>query len=204
MKWFVGIILSSSVWMILIILTVMNTLSFKSSTDFKLKVMNLRENISHAVMYYALKNDALMRSYLHTCKNLSLEIGDSSLILYVDSLNLVLTSNKPSPRNVEYYVSRIKGITDKIILKGESDLNLVFLAISPLFFVVVIVFSILGILEARKNLNKIERFISDLRLGILPEKVELYGDFTRIGSLLNNLIRDIKRVRSNAQKVARS
>ncbi|MEO0169570.1 MAG: hypothetical protein ABIL42_05055, partial [candidate division WOR-3 bacterium] len=60
------------------------------------------------------------------------------------------------------------------------------------------------IIEIRNNLAKMERFILDLRLGIVWEKVELYGDFGRVGSLLNNLIRDIRRVRTNAQKIARS
>ncbi len=204
MKWFVGIILSSLIWLILSILTVMDILSFKSATDLKLKVMNLRENLSYAGMYYALKNDVLMQSHLNTCKGLSQEIGDSSLMFYTDSLSAVLTSKKSSPADVENYISKIKGLTDKIILKGERGLNLVFPASSILFFGITVIFSIFGILEIRKNLAEMDRFILDLRLGIIWEKVELYGDFGRVGSSLNNLIRDIRRVRTNAQKIARS
>ncbi|MEO0138249.1 MAG: hypothetical protein ABIL16_00060 [candidate division WOR-3 bacterium] len=204
MKWFAGILLSSLVWITLSILTVMDILSFKSATDLKLKVMNLRENLSYVGMYYALKNDVLMQSHLHTCKNLSLEIGDSSLVSYTDSLATLLISKKSSPSDVERYISKIKDLTGKMVLKGERGLNLIFPASSVLFFVISVIFSLFGIIEIRNNLAKMERFILDLRLGIVWEKVELYGDFGRVGSLLNNLIRDIRRVRTNAQKIARS
>lgn len=204
MKWFAGISLSSLVWITLNILTVMDILSFRSATDLKLKVMNLRENLSYTAMYYALKNDVLMQSHLHTCKNLSREIGNSSLISYMDSLSIVLTSKKSSSVDIENYISKVKGLTDRIILESERGLNLVFPASSILFFGITVIFSIFGILEIRRNLAEMERFILDLRLGIIWEKVELYGDFGRVGSLLNNFIRDIRRVRTNAQKIARS
>jgi len=160
------------------------------------KVMSLRENLAYVLSYYG-KNEALLKSHLNLSKNLALEIGDGEVISLLDSLERGVKSKTFKDKDLMGFTGKIKKRTEGIITVGRNTLYW-------LFSILASVISVLGFFEIRRNLNVLKNLLLDLRLGILWERLELGGDFKVLEEELNGLIRDVKRVRRNVQKVVRS
>jgi hypothetical protein len=160
------------------------------------KVMSLRENLAYVLSYYG-KNEALLKSHLNLSKNLALEIGDGEVISLLDSLERGVKSKTSKDKDLMGFTGKIKKRTEGIITVGRNTLYW-------LFSILASVISVLGFFEIRRNLNVLKNLLLDLRLGILWERLELGGDFKVLEEELNGLIRDVKRVRRNVQKVVRS
>jgi hypothetical protein len=135
-----------------------------------------------------------------------LEIGDEELISLSDSLERGVKSKTFKDKDLMGFTDKIKKRTEGIITgerKATYWLYALFIAIA-LFSISASIISVLGFLEIRRNLGILKNFLLDLRLGILWERLELGGDFKVLEEKLNGLIRDVKRVRRNVQKVVRS
>jgi len=203
MRWFLAILLFSIFTFFLTILGVLEFWRLEGERERAFKVMSLRENLAYVLSYYG-KNEALLKSHLNLSKNLALEIGDGELIFLLDSLERGVKSKTLKDKDLMGFTEKIKKRTERIITGGGNTpywLYALFVGVLSLF---VSIISVLGFLEMRRNLNVLKNLLLDLRLGILWERLELGGDFKVLEEELNGLIRDVKRVRRNVQKVVRS
>jgi len=205
MRWFLAILLFSIFTFFLTILGVLEFWRLEGEMKRTFKVMSFRENLAYVLSYYG-KEEALLKSHLNLSKNLALEIGDEELISLSDSLERGVKSKTFKDKDLMGFTDKIKKRTEGIITgerKATYWLYALFIAIA-LFSISASIISVLGFLEIRRNLGILKNFLLDLRLGILWERLELGGDFKVLEEKLNGLIRDVKRVRRNVQKVVRS
>jgi hypothetical protein len=203
MRWFLAILLFSILTLSLTILGVLEFRRLEGERERAFKVMSLRENLAYVLSYYG-KDEALLRSHLNLSKNLALEIGDEELISLLDSLERGVKSKTFKDKDLMGFTEKIKKRTEGIITGGRNTHYWLYALFIALFSILASIISVLGFLEMRRNLGILKNFLSDLRLGILWERLELGGDFKVLEEELNGLIRDIKRVRRNVQKVVRS
>jgi hypothetical protein len=141
---------------------------------------------------------------LNLSKNLALEIGDEELISLLDSLDRGVKSKTFKDKDLMGFAGKIRKRTEGIITGGRKATYWIYALFIALFSILASIISVLGFIEIRRNLNVLKNFLLDLRLGILWERLELGGDFKVLEEELNGLIRDVKRVRRNVQKVVRS
>ena len=191
-----AILLFSIFTFFLTILSIFEFWRLEGERERAFKVMSLRENLAYVLSYYG-KNEALLKSHLNLSKNLALEIGDGEVISLLDSLERGVKSKTFKDKDLMGFTGKIKKRTEGIITVGRNTLYW-------LFSILASVISVLGFFEIRRNLNVLKNLLLDLRLGILWERLELGGDFKVLEEELNGLIRDVKRVRRNVQKVVRS
>jgi hypothetical protein len=203
MRWFLAILLFSIFTFFLTILGIFEFWRLEGERERAFKVMSLRENLAYILSYYG-KDEALLRSHLNLSKNLALEIGDEGLISLLDSLERGVRSKTFKDKDLMGFTEKIKKRTEGIITGGRNARYWLYALFIALFSILASIISVLGFLEMRRNLGILKKFLSDLRLGILWERLELGGDFKVLEEELNGLIRDVKRVRRNVQKVVRS
>ncbi|MCC6012351.1 hypothetical protein LM594_05215 [Candidatus Caldipriscus sp.] len=203
MRWFLAILLFSILTLSLTILGVLEFRRLEGERERAFKVMSIRENLAYVLSYYG-KDEALLRSHLNLSKNLALEIGDEELISLLDSLERGVKSKTFKDKDLMGFTEKIKKRTEGIITGGRNTPYWLYALFIAFFSILASIISVLGFLEMRRNLGILKKFLSDLRLGILWERLELGGDFKVLEEELNGLIRDIKRVRRNVQKVVRS
>jgi uncharacterized membrane protein len=203
MRWFLAILLFSIFTFFLTILGVLEFRRLEGERERAFKVMSIRENLAYVLSYYG-KDEALLRSHLNLSKNLALEIGDEELISLLDSLERGVKSKTFKDKDLMGFTEKIKKRTEGIITGGRNTHYWLYALFIAFFSILASIISVLGFLEMRRNLGILKNFLSDLRLGILWERLELGGDFKVLEEELNGLIRDIKRVRRNVQKVVRS
>jgi hypothetical protein len=201
MRWFLAILLFSIFTFFLTILGVLEFWKLEGERERAFKVMSLRENLAYVLSYYG-KDEALLKSHLTLSKNLALEIGDEELISLLDSLERGVKSK--TFKDLMGFTEKIKKRTEGVITGGRNAPYWLYALFIALFSILASIISALGSIEIRKNLNVLKNFLLDLRLGILWERLELGGDFKVLEEELNGLIRDVKRVRRNVQKVVRS
>jgi len=203
MRWFLSILLFSIFTFFLTILGVLEFWKLEGERERAFKVMSLRENLAYVLSYYG-KDEALLKSHLNLSKNLALEIGDEELISLLDSLERGVKSKTFKDKDLMGFTEKIKKRTEGIITGGRKATYWIYALFIALFSILASIISVLGFIEIRRNLNVLKNLLLDLRLGILWERLELGGDFKVLEEELNGLIRDVKRVRRNVQKVVRS
>jgi hypothetical protein len=203
MRWFLAILLFSILTLSFTILGVLEFWRLEGERERAFKVMSLRENLAYVLSYYG-KDEALLKSHLNLSKNLALEIGDEELISLLDSLERGVKSKTFKDKDLMGFTEKIKTRTEGIITGGRNTPYWIYALFVALFSILASIISVLGFLEIRRNLGILKNFLSDLRLGILWERLEFRGDFRVLEEELNGLIRDVKRVRRNVQKVVRS
>jgi hypothetical protein len=203
MRWFLAILLFSIFTFSFTILSVLEFWRLEGERERAFRVMSLRENLAYVLTYYG-KDEALLKSHLNLSKNLALEIGDEELISLLDSLERGVKSKTFKDKDLMGFTEKIKKRTEGIITGGRSTLYWLYALFIALFSILASIISVLGFIEIRTNLNVLKNLLLDLRLGILWERLELGGDFKVLEEELNGLIRDVKRVRKNVQKVVRS
>ena len=194
MRWFLAILLFSIFTFFLTILGVLEFWRLEGERERAFKVMRF---------YYG-KDEALLKSHLNLSKNLALEIGDEELISLLDSLERGVKSKTFKDKDLMGFTDKIKKRTEGIITGGRNTPYWLYALFIALFSILASIISVLGFIEIRRNLNVLKNLLLDLRLGILWERLELGGDFKVLEEELNGLIRDVKRVRRNVQKVVRS
>jgi len=203
MRWFLAILLFFILTLSFTILGVLEFWRLEGERERAFKVMSLRENLAYVLSYYG-KDEALLKSHLNLSKNLALEIGDEELISLLDSLERGVKSKTFKDKDLMGFTEKIKKRTEGIITGERKATYWIYALFVALFSILASIISVLGFLEIRRNLGILKNFLSDLRLGILWERLELGGDFKVLEEELNGLIRDVKRVRRNVQKVVRS
>jgi hypothetical protein len=203
MRWFLAILLFSILTLSFTILGVLEFWRLEGERERAFKVMSLRENLAYVLSYYG-KDEALLKSHLNLSKNLALEIGDEELISLLDSLGRGVKSKTFKDKDLMGFAEKVKKRTEGIITGGRNTPYWIYALFVALFSILASIISVLGFLEIRRNLGILKNFLSDLRLGILWERLEFRGDFKVLEEELNGLIRDVKRVRRNVQKVVRS
>jgi hypothetical protein len=203
MRWFLAILLFSIFTFFFTILCVLEFWKLEGERERAFRVMSLRENLAYVLSYYG-KDEALLNSHLNLSKNLALEIGDEELISLLDSLERGVKSKTFKDKDLMKFTEKIKKRTEGIITGGRSTPYWIYALFIALFSILASIISVLGFIEIRRNLNVLKNLLLDLRLGILWERLELGGDFKVLEEELNGLIRDVKRVRRNVQKVVRS
>jgi uncharacterized membrane protein len=203
MRWFLAILIFSIFTFFLTILGVREFWRLEGERERAFKVMSLRENLAYVLSYYG-KDESLLKSHLNLSKNLALEIGDEELISLLDSFERGVKSKTFKDKDLMGFTEKIKKRTEGIITGGRNTPYWLYALFIALFSILASIISVLGFLDIRRNLNVLKNLLLDLRLGILWERVELGGDFKVLEEELNGLIRDVKRVRRNVQKVVRS
>ncbi len=148
MKWKVGIMVLSLAGMISVGLSVINFSKVKKDADVRLKVMNIRENISLAVFYYVMKDPVLTNSFLQSAKKVSREVGYGEVSSLIDSMETAV-KNKESSDVMENMLSNLKSITDRVLLEHETKINILYPVISFINLVAIMVMAVISLMETR-------------------------------------------------------
>lgn len=204
MKWALGILASTMIMLISVIFFVFNSIGANEDANVKIKILDLRDNISKSVAYAYMKREVYMKSSLDAAKSIAKELKNERVIMLLDSLGTVLKQDKINIEDLQRVLSSLNSETDSMILRHDRNLNPIYILVFMLTFVLTLFFTVMWILEDRRNISKLKEVLNDLRLGILRENVKLSGDFKILEQLLNGLVDDIRRIRMNVQKILRS
>ncbi len=203
MRWFLANLISSVLASFFVILGIFEIWKNESENDRLFKVLSLRENVVRVLNYYG-KDDVQAKSYLNLSTTLASQIGDESLVALLDSLKNAATVKNVKKDELEKFEMKIRERTERILTGGKRELHWLYVTLGVFFALLSFFLSLLGFLEFRSSLRILRDILWDLRLGIVWEKVEMVGDFKVLEEILNGLLKDVKRIRRNVQKVVRA
>ncbi len=204
MKWGLGILISTMVMSASAILFIFNSIKVSEDANVKIKILDLRNNISKSIAYAYMNQEVYMKSSLDAAKSIAKELKNEKIITLLDSLGMILNRDKIDVANLQSILTSLNSQTDAMILGHGRNLNLTYIFMFMPTFILTLFFTVMWMLENRRNILKLQEALNDIRLGILRENVKFSGDFRVLEGLLNGLTDDIKRVRMNVQKILRS
>ncbi len=203
MRWFFATLISSILSSFFVILGIFEIWKNESEKDRIFKVLSLRENVVRVLNYYG-KDNVQTTSYLNLSTTLASQIGDESLVALLDSLKNAVSVKNVKKDELEKLERKIRERAERILTGGKRELHWLYVTLGAFFALLSALLSLLGFLEFRRSLRILRDILQDLRLGIVWEKVEMVGDFKVLEGSLNGLLKDVKRIRRNVQKVVRA